>query len=109
MNIVALRSSNVFNKPSRSAVKRTCSEPGLIPNSALVINPLSTACLAIEAARDKSSYEEFVQDPINPHSTFKGQPFLSASSRMRDTGVYKSGVNGPFNEGSSSERLISIN
>src|SRR5690606_36923826 len=109
VKIVALRSSKVFNNPSRSAVKRTCSEPGLIPNSALVTSPFSTAWRAIDAARDKSSYEELVHEPINPHSTFVGQPFLPASSRIREIGVYKSGVNGPFNDGSNSDKLISIN
>ena len=55
VNMVASKSSKIFSKPSLSAVKRTCSEPGLIPNVAFVTNFLSTACLAIEAARDKSS------------------------------------------------------
>src|SRR5690606_29399243 len=96
VNIVASRSVNVSSSPSRSAVYRTCSEPGLIPKSALVTNPLSTACLAIDAARDRSSYDELVHDPISPHSTFSGHPFLAASSFIFDTGVARSGVNGPF-------------
>ena len=55
VNMVASKSSKISSKPSLSAVKRTCSEPGLIPKVAFVANFLSTACLAIEAARDKSS------------------------------------------------------
>src|SRR5699024_6077132 len=96
VKMVAFSSSNDFRRPSLSAVYRTCSDPGLIPNSALVTSPFSTACLAMDAALDKSSYEEFVQEPINHHSTLDGQPFFSASCFMRETGVAKSGVNGPF-------------
>ena len=55
VNMVASKSSKISSKPSRSAVKRTCSDPGLIPKVALVTSFLSTACLAMEAARDKSS------------------------------------------------------
>ncbi len=55
VKMVALRSSNIFKIPSLSVVYLTCSLPGLIPNSALVVSPLSTACFAIDAALDKSS------------------------------------------------------
>ena len=50
--------SNFINEsinPSLSAVKRTCSEPGLIPNVALGFSPLLTASSTIEAALVKSS------------------------------------------------------
>lgn len=43
VNIVAFTSSKFFRIPSLSAVNLTVSDPGLIPNSALVFNPLSTA------------------------------------------------------------------
>ena len=36
VKIVAFKSSKIFKRPSLSAVKRTCSEPGLIPNEDLV-------------------------------------------------------------------------
>ena len=55
VNILASKSSKIDKSPSRSAVYLTCSEPGLIPNSALVTNFFSTACFAMEAARAKSS------------------------------------------------------
>ena len=109
MKIVALRSSNILSIPSLSAVYLTCSEPGFIPKSDFVVRFFSTACFAIEAALVKSSYEEFVHDPIRPQSTFKGQSFSFALSPISETGVAKSGVKGPFRCGFSSERLISIN
>ena len=55
VNILALRSSNISNRPSLSAVYRTCSDPGFIPKSAFAETFLSTACFAIDAARDRSS------------------------------------------------------
>ena len=36
-------------------VKRTCSDPGVIVNFDFVLSFLSTACCAIETARDISS------------------------------------------------------
>src|SRR5690606_4331343 len=63
--------SNTSMIPSRSIVYRICSEHGLIPNSALGVIFFSTACFTIDTALDISSYEEFVQEPISPHSTFK--------------------------------------
>ena len=65
-------------KPSLSIVKRTCSEPGVIVNSDFVTKPFSTACCAIDADLEISSYDEFVQDPIKPTSTLVGQLFFSA-------------------------------
>jgi len=47
VKIVAFTSSKVLMIPSLSAVNRTVSDPGFIPNSALVTNPLSTACLGM--------------------------------------------------------------
>ena len=55
VKILAFKSSKIYSNPSRSAVYRTCYEPGLIPNSALVIKFFSTACFAIDAARERSS------------------------------------------------------
>ena len=66
--MVAPTSSNSVNIPSRSAVKRTCSEPGLIINWALTDTPFDFASFTIEAALDISSYEELVQEPIKPTS-----------------------------------------
>ena len=70
--------------------------------------PFSFACFAMEAALEISSYEEFVQEPIRQYSKSVGQPLRAAASFILDTGVYKSGVNGPFNAGSKVERSISI-
>ena len=109
VNILASSFSKIFSNPSLSAVYLTCSEPGLIPNSALVERFFSTAWLAIDDALDKSSYDEFVQEPINPHSIFLGQSFFNRVSAIWLTGVAISGENGPLICGSSSERLISIN
>ena len=108
MNIVASSCSNASKIPSRATVNLTCSEPGLIPNSALVLSPFSTACFAIDAALDKSSYEELVQEPINPHSTFVGQSFEAAATAISETGVAKSGVKGPLTCGANSDKFISI-
>ena len=96
MKIVALRSSKILRIPSLSAVYRTCSEPGLIPKSDLVTRFLSTACFAMDAALVKSSYDEFVHEPIKPQSTFNGQSFSLAFLPISETGVAKSGVKGPF-------------
>src|SRR5690606_39642748 len=85
----------------------TSSEPGVIVNSAFVLSPLSATCFARLAAREISSYEEFVQEPINPTSTRKGQPFFSASSFSFEIGVARSGVKGPLRCGSNSDKLIS--
>ena len=46
---------NVSINPSLSAVKRTCSEPGLIPKVAFGFKPLLTASSTIDAALVKSS------------------------------------------------------
>ena len=99
---------NVSIRPSRSAVNRTCSEPGLIPKIALGCSPFSTASATIDAARDKSSYDEFVHDPIKAHSISVGQSFAAALSFISATGVAKSGVKGPLMWGVNSSKLISI-
>ena len=67
-------------KPSLSAVNFTCSEPGLIPKIAFGFTPFAKASSTMEAALDKSSYEEFVQEPIKAHSTYIGHPFATALS-----------------------------
>ena len=46
---------NVSINPSRSMVKRTFSEPGVMLNSALGTIPFSAACFANDAAREISS------------------------------------------------------
>ena len=62
-------------KPSRSIVFLTCSDPGVIVNLDFKITPFFTACFAIEAALEISSYDELVHEPINPTSTFLGHLF----------------------------------
>ena len=47
-------------------------------------------------ARDISSYEELVQDPIKPTLSSCGQSFFLTSSANLEIGVPKSGVNGPL-------------
>lgn len=61
----------------------------------------------MEAARDISSYEELVQDPIKPTFNSDGQSFSLTASLNLEMGVAKSGVKGPLMCGSSSLRLIS--
>jgi hypothetical protein len=48
-------SSNVLRKPSFSIVKRTCSEPGVMVNSALLLSFFVIAWRAREAERLISS------------------------------------------------------
>ena len=64
--------------------------------SALVFNPFSTACRAMETEREISSYDELVHDPIKPTFISVGQPFSCAATAMADIGVALSGVKGPF-------------
>ena len=54
-NTSAPNCSKISIKPSLSIVYLTCSEPGVIVNLAFVLSPLSTACFAIDAAREISS------------------------------------------------------
>ena len=63
----------------------------------------------MEDALDKSSYEELVQEPMSPHSTFKGQSLAVAFSSISSPAlVAKSGEKGPLICGFSSSKLISI-
>src|SRR5690349_8404203 len=64
--------------------------------------------LATLTAREISSYDELVHEPRRPTETFNGHSFLIASSFSFEIGVARSGLNGPFTCGSSSERLISM-
>ena len=72
--------ANISKKPSLSMVYLTSSLPGVMVNSAFVFKPFSATCFARLAARLISSYEELVQLPINPTSTFVGQLFFAAAS-----------------------------
>ena len=72
VKIFAFNFSKIERIPSLSAVYLTCSDPGFIPNSALVTSFFSRACFAIEADLVRSSYDELVHDPINPHSMSTG-------------------------------------
>ena len=101
-------SSSVCNCPSRCVVALICSEPGVTKNCEVVLTPWLRASLAMEAAREKSSYEEFVQDPISPTFSSCGHPFFSTASLNLEIGVARSGVNGPLICGSSSDKLISM-
>ena len=76
--------------------------------SALVFSPFSTACFAIDAEREISSYEELVQEPISPTLTSVGQSLSEASFAISEIGVALSGVKGPFKWGSKSDKLIVI-
>mmetsp|Transcript_21649 Transcript_21649/g.38589 ORF Transcript_21649/g.38589 Transcript_21649/m.38589 type:complete len:208 (-) Transcript_21649:1161-1784(-) len=94
--------------PSRSMVALICSEPGLMVKGTLALMPASRACLAMEAARAMSSYEELVQEPIRPAFSSDGQPFFLMASAKTEMGCARSGVKGPFTWGSSSVRFTSI-
>jgi hypothetical protein len=43
-----------------------------------------------------SSYDELVQEPISPTLISSGQLFFFASDASLETGVARSGVNGPL-------------
>src|SRR5450759_4935123 len=88
--------SNVPRKPSRSEINRICSEPGVTLNSDLAVSFRARAFFATDAAREISSYEEFVHEPISPTSTFTGHLFFSATVFICEIGVARSGVKGPL-------------
>ena len=50
--------------PSRLILALTFSLPGVIKNGITAFKPASLACLYMDAQRDKSSYNEFVHQPI---------------------------------------------
>ena len=83
---------NNSRKPSRSAINLICSEPGLIVNSDFATSFLDRASLTTEAAREISSYDELVHDPMSPTSTSIGHLFFTASSFILEIGVARSGV-----------------
>ncbi len=101
-------SSNVSSWPSLAMVARICSEPGVTVKVDWAFRPWSSASRAMEAARDMSSYDELVQDPIRPTLSSSGQPLVLTASLNLEMGVARSGVKGPLMWGSSSERLISM-
>src|SRR5580698_2556357 len=94
-------SSKVLRKPSFSMVKRTCSEPGVMVNSAFVLSFLVVACRAREAERLISSYEELVHDPIRATSRRSGQLLALTASANLLMGQARSGVKGPLTWGSN--------
>ena len=55
-----------------------------------------------------SSYDEFVQDPINAIEILTGYSLSFASFFNPEIGLAKSGVCGPTIWGSNSSKLISI-
>jgi hypothetical protein len=79
-----------------SIVARICSEPGVTVNRDFALMPWSRASRAIEAARDISSYEEFVQEPIRPTFNSSGQLLALTASLNLEIGVARSGVKGPL-------------
>ena len=58
-------------------------------------NPFSTAWRAIEAARDKSSYDELVQEPINPGEYIKKPIKETVEEILRENDIAKN--EGNFN------------
>ena len=87
---------NISRNPSLSVIDRICSEPGVIVNSDFATSLLDKASFTTDAALERSSYDEFVHEPISPTSTSTGQLFLTASSFIREMGVARSGVKGPL-------------
>lgn len=102
---LAPTSSSTSWSPSRSTVARMSSLPGVTMNGTLTLRPASRACLAIEATRDMSSYDELVHDPISPAVSAGDHLFSATNDENLDRGVDRSGVNGPFRWGSSSDRF----
>ena len=100
--------SKSAKRPSRVIVARTCSDPGVIKSLHFAFRPWFAASLAIDAALVISSYEEFVQLPINAALISSGQSFSFASFPSSCTSRAKSGVCGPFMCGRSWSKSISI-
>ena len=92
---VAPIDSKSFKYPSRSIVALVCSEPGVTINGTFALRPYFAASLAIKAALPMSSYDEFVQDPINALEIFTGYSLSFASFFNPEIGLAKSGVCGP--------------
>lgn len=65
-------------------------------NGVAALRPLASACLAIEATRVKSSYDEFVHDPMRDADILSCQPFSCTIEANLLRGVAKSGVCGPL-------------
>lgn len=91
---------------SRASVARICSLPGVMKKSAFGSNPAADACLTRSSALVISSYELFVQLPINPAPKDSGHSLVLTASLNCERGVERSGVNGPFICGSRLERSI---
>ena len=75
----------------------------------LTFKPASLACLAMEATRDMSSYEELVHDPMRPAVREGDHLFSWMKEENLERGVERSGVKGPLRWGSSSERFCKAN
>src|SRR5919199_531994 len=97
-----------FICPSRSIVALIISDPGVIMSGTFTFSPFTFACCAMLAARDMSSYEEFVQDPMSATDISSMYLLFFTSSAIRDIGLAKSGGWGPTICGSSLERSILI-
>ncbi|GAW15244.1 hypothetical protein ANO14919_046530 [Xylariales sp. No.14919] len=94
--------------PLALSVSLVFSLPGDTKSGIFGFNPAPMACLASEAARDISSNEEFVQEPISPAVSFFGQSFSRAAFGKSEIGVDRSGVNGPLIRGSREDKSMLI-
>ena len=99
--------SNTSMIPAFWSVCRVCSLPGERRRGILGVRPASRACSARLAARERSSKEELVHEPMRP-AVRLGHDFSSALPRNWLTGVDRSGVKGPLMRGSRVERSISM-
>lgn len=59
-------------------------------------NPFASACRAIEVTLVRSSYDEFVHEPIKEADMLSFQPFSLTIFANLLSGVARSGVWGPF-------------
>src|SRR5919202_4206534 len=78
--------------PSRSIVALTISEPGVTRRGTFIFAPFDLACSAMLAARDISSYEEFVHDPISATEIASIYELFFTSFAICDIGLARSGV-----------------
>ena len=77
--------------PSRSTVARISSDPGATKNGHATCKPAESASPAIPFAREKSSYEEFVQDPMRAAEIAAGEPLAFILSANLESGSEMSG------------------
>ena len=89
-------------------VARICSDPGVMSSSVLARSPAAAAWRATDAARVRSSYDEFVHEPISAAEISTGQAFSRAAAPTADpTRCARSGECGPLINGASVDKSIS--